>query len=110
MEELDAMLITVSQAEAEEDLSEDKECEQALAAAAIIGRSWDCTRNMDCETASPSSLPVQATATPKPLHKYAIMGRNERCDTIEWEPWISSKSMSYLQVSSQPCLGTCALV
>ena len=37
MDESDAMLIAVSQAEAEEDLSEDGENEQALAAAAIIG-------------------------------------------------------------------------
>ena len=36
MDESDAMLIEVSQAEAEEDLSEDGENEQALAAAAII--------------------------------------------------------------------------
>ena len=37
MEESDAMLIAVSQAEAEEDLSEDEENEQTLATAAIIG-------------------------------------------------------------------------
>ena len=37
MDKSDAMLIAVSQAEAEEDLSEDEEYQQALAAAAIIG-------------------------------------------------------------------------
>ena len=37
MDESDAMFIAVSQAEAEKDLSEDEENEQALATAAIIG-------------------------------------------------------------------------
>ena len=56
---MDSMIIAVSQDEEEEDLSEDKECEKALTATAIIG-GVEIAREigMSHEAAQPLSLIV----------------------------------------------------
>ena len=89
MDESDAMLIAVSQAEAEEDLSEDEENEQALATAAIIGgveiaqEIWITRWHLPRHLALYHVLWSYCQAESLEVNE---MGRNERCDTIEWEP------------------------